>query len=254
MTTNLKHLDYSLRQRTESLLNNGELDSAIRKALVILKTRVCTHLGVSMEIDGDKLVNHVFGPTSQFMPKLTSSEREAYRCLFAAMYGLLRNRFMHRDLTANYLEVDAVFSNVNLFLKLIGDFHFAPFDILIIESEPPILDRMSSLMAGGEYTFEIVKGLKSAKNLVGRKGTPSVLITDRVYFSQDAEMDSRPRVFSYDLVNELRDANPNLRVIFTSDYALNRPDDHPNDIEVRKPFTDEQFVGAVTSVMESLLR
>lgn len=127
----MAYVDVDLRAGLSPLVRAREFDSAIRKAFVILKTRLCNKFGVDESIDGPALVNRIFGKDSTVLPGLDSGERQAYRDLLAGMFGLLRNRYAHNDSSPDLAELDAVIANVNLCLRIVGDFRVekADFDL-----------------------------------------------------------------------------------------------------------------------------
>lgn len=118
----MAYVDVDLRAGLSSLIRAREFDSAIRKAFVILKTRLCSKFGVDESIDGPALVNKIFGKDSTALPSLEAGEKQAYRDLLAGMFGLLRNRYAHNDSSPDLAELDAVIANVNLCLRIVGDF------------------------------------------------------------------------------------------------------------------------------------
>lgn len=74
------HFDKELKEKISNLLVRHEYDSAIRKAFVILKSRLVTQFGVSPDWDGIDLVNAIFGKTGVAIA-LDAGERQAMRDL-----------------------------------------------------------------------------------------------------------------------------------------------------------------------------
>ena len=111
------HYDEELREKVVELLGTRQYDSAIRRAFVILKTRMVVVFEVTDNIDGADLVNQLFGTKSEATPFLSAAERQAFRDLLSGMYGVFRNKYMHEDVDAPFYETDAILSMVNFALK-----------------------------------------------------------------------------------------------------------------------------------------
>ena len=118
----LAWVDADLRRDILPLIRFCQFDSAIRKAFVILKTRLCRKFGLDDKMDGEELVNAIFGQKSPHLPELSQAEKAAYRNLFAGMFGLLRNRFAHNDAQPDLSDLDTAIANVNMCLRIVGDF------------------------------------------------------------------------------------------------------------------------------------
>jgi hypothetical protein len=73
-------------------------------------------------MDGEDLVNAIFGPKSPHLAALSPGEKVVYRNLFAGMFGLLRNRFAHNDAQPDLSDLDTAIANVNMCLRIVGDF------------------------------------------------------------------------------------------------------------------------------------
>lgn len=114
---NPDHYDSELVQAISDLLAHRELDSAIRKAFIVLKERLCKRFRVSRELDGPELVNKIFGKQSDVIKRLSEAERQSMRDLLAGLYGVFRNRFAHRDEEPSWTEADAVISMINHVLQ-----------------------------------------------------------------------------------------------------------------------------------------
>lgn len=121
-SSKLAWVDADLRRDILPLIRFCQFDSAIRKAFVILKTRLCRKFSLDEKTDGEELVNAIFGPKSTHLPELSSGEKVAYRNLFAGMFGLLRNRFAHNDVQPDLSDLDTAIANVNMCLRIVGDF------------------------------------------------------------------------------------------------------------------------------------
>lgn len=119
------HYDQELRDKISELLLQREYDSAIRKAFVILKSRLVDKFGVSRNLDGNDLVNQIFGKLGAAADTLNASERQAMRDLLAGLYGVFRNKYGHQDVEAPWHEADAILSMVNFVLKEIDRYQIS---------------------------------------------------------------------------------------------------------------------------------
>ena len=100
-------LDDKLNARLLPHISSGQLNSAVREAWPIFKTRMVERFGVSEEIDGHKLVQSIFGSNGATAGLLDNKEREGYLNLFKGLYALSRNPLSHNDISPNPAEVDA---------------------------------------------------------------------------------------------------------------------------------------------------
>ena len=123
---NLSYVDADLRNELRVLIITGQFDSAIRKAFVILKERICYKYGLPKDMDGIDLINKLFGKDSEHFNDMHPREKQAYRDLFAGMFGLVRNRFAHNNVEATLTEMDTVISGINYCLRLMDDFRDEP--------------------------------------------------------------------------------------------------------------------------------
>jgi hypothetical protein len=124
-SSKLAWVDADLRRDILPLIRFCQFDSAIRKAFVILKTRLCRKFGIDEKTDGEDLVNAIFGQKTPHLSHLSPSEKAAYRNLFAGMFGLLRNRFAHNDTQPDLSDLDTALANINMCLRIVGDFRAA---------------------------------------------------------------------------------------------------------------------------------
>ncbi len=115
------HYDQELRDKTLDLLIRREYDSAIRKAFIILKSRLASKFQVSRKLDGAALVNHIYGSNSQLASNLDHDGRQAMRDLLAGLFGIFRNKYGHEDVEAPWHEADAVIAMVNFALKRLDE-------------------------------------------------------------------------------------------------------------------------------------
>lgn len=116
------HYDQELVEKVSDLLIGREFDSAIRKAFVILKTRLVSRFGVPNDLDGAPLANRLFSQSGNLASTLDASERQAMRDLLAGLYGIYRNKYGHQDIKAPWHEADAVLSMINFILKRIDEY------------------------------------------------------------------------------------------------------------------------------------
>ena len=123
---NLSYVDADLRNKLRVLIRTGQFDSAIRKAFVILKERICDKYGLPKDMDGIDLINKLFGKDSEHFNDMHPREKQAHRDLFAGMFGLVRNRFAHNNVEASLTEMDTVISGINYCLRLMDDFRDEP--------------------------------------------------------------------------------------------------------------------------------
>lgn len=114
------HYDKELLGALSNLLLRREYDSAVRKAFLVLSERLRTISGAPASIDGEDLVNHVFGQRSPL--PLPDTSRVALRNFLAGAYSIFRNRFSHQDVTPTFAEADAAISAVNWALQELGKF------------------------------------------------------------------------------------------------------------------------------------
>jgi hypothetical protein len=237
----LRHLDYGLRKAIGPLLSAGEYDSVIRKALVHLKTRVCNHLDLPKTLDGDDLVNRVFGKAASLLPDLTPSQRESYRSLFSGMYGLLRNHYMHNDVVVDGTELDVVLANANFLLRLIGDYHLNAVDVLLVEGDHTILNQIKSVLEP-MFSFVSATSFDTAMDTIVRVGPPTILVTDR--YLGDAIKKRGEDLAAYIRVDE-----PEKYVIYTLGYYPPERPSHSRDIEFAKPFLLHELLDTVKRAM-----
>ncbi len=115
------NIDKELGDAVGNLVAQLELDSAIRKSFVILKDRLCKASGAPLELDGEELVNAIFGNGAIHPIRgLSDSQRQAFRNLLAGLFGAFRNPFAHTDREPTWPETDAVISMVSYLLSEFG--------------------------------------------------------------------------------------------------------------------------------------
>lgn len=119
----LQYVDADLRGEIATLIKTNQFDSAIRKAFVIFKTRLCDKFGLDHSLDGESLVNRIFGEQSPYLADLPPKQKKAYRNYYSGLFSLMRNRYAHEHVDATLSELDMAISSINYGLKLIDDFH-----------------------------------------------------------------------------------------------------------------------------------
>ena len=105
--------DVGFQERLAPFIEAGQLNSAVREAYAIFKTRMIESFGLSAELDGHPLADALFssnGPTANLLYNTT---RQGYLHLFKGLYTLYRNPVAHNDMRSNPEEVDAVLALVN---------------------------------------------------------------------------------------------------------------------------------------------
>lgn len=107
------HLDQKLKDSVLPLIQGKHYDSAIRKSFILLTERIRSVFGVTEEIDGDALVNHVFGKGGTIVVALDQSKKKSYRNLISGFYGVYRNKFAHNDVQPTLSEVNSIIEMAN---------------------------------------------------------------------------------------------------------------------------------------------
>lgn len=108
-----KHFDQPLRDAVFPLIDGGHLDSAVRKVFVVLTDRLRRAFGVTEEIDGEDLVNTVFGKGGKLPVALDDGKKQAMRNLICGFYGVYRNRFAHNDFVPTIAQAKAILEMAN---------------------------------------------------------------------------------------------------------------------------------------------
>ena len=98
------------------LLDGGHFDSAIRKTFVLLTDRLRSAFGVEQEIDGEDLINLVFGKGGKIPMALDEGKKQALRNLISGFYGVYRNRYAHNDRDASPSDAQAIVEMANQML------------------------------------------------------------------------------------------------------------------------------------------
>ncbi|WP_254999955.1 TIGR02391 family protein [Pseudomonas sp. S12(2018)] len=106
------HLHGRFRESVLPLLDGGHLGAAIREVFPILSTYLRQRFLVSQNIDGDELVNYIFGGGSA-VTNLEGAKKTAYRNMLSGFYGVYRNKYAHHDVAPSLAEVHAVIELAN---------------------------------------------------------------------------------------------------------------------------------------------
>lgn len=110
------HFDQRLKVAVMPLVHGGHYDSAIRKCFVILTDRLRRAFGIKDELDGEDLVNKVFGKGGSIPIALEEGKKQAFRNLIAGFYGVYRNRYAHNDVKPTAAQVGSIFELANSIL------------------------------------------------------------------------------------------------------------------------------------------
>ncbi|MCT8270264.1 TIGR02391 family protein [Xanthomonas translucens] len=112
-TDEYQHYDQRLRDGIVPLIKGQHYDSAMRKIFVLLTDRLRRAFGVAEEIDGDELINLVFGKGGRIPVVLDESKKQAMRNLISGFYGVYRNRIAHNDLEPGLSQTKAILEMAN---------------------------------------------------------------------------------------------------------------------------------------------
>ena len=108
-----QHYDQRLKDGVAPLINGAHYDSAMRKIFVILTDRLRRAFGVTEEIDGEELVNLVFGKGGKIPLALDEPKKQAMRNLVSGFYGVYRNRIAHNDIEPSLAQTKAILEMAN---------------------------------------------------------------------------------------------------------------------------------------------
>jgi hypothetical protein len=111
------HFDQRLKDGVLPLVQGGHYDSAIRKVFVILTDRLRRAFGVREEIDGEDLVNLVFGKGGKIPVALDDNKKQAFRNLIAGFYGVYRNSVAHNDIEPDLPQTRAILEMANTIIQ-----------------------------------------------------------------------------------------------------------------------------------------
>lgn len=117
------HFDSELQEKVLPLVDGGEYDSAIRKSFVILSDNMRRLFSIHDNVDGEELVNRIFG-TKSYIAKMEDDKKQAYRNLFCGFYAVYRNKFAHSSIEPTIVELTSILEMTNsllIDLKKISD-------------------------------------------------------------------------------------------------------------------------------------
>ena len=112
-TDEYQHYDQRLRDGVAPLISGQHYDSAMRKIFVLLTDRLRRAFGVAEEIDGDDLINLVFGRGGKIPVALDEPKKQAMRNLISGFYGVYRNRIAHNDVEPGLARTKAILEMAN---------------------------------------------------------------------------------------------------------------------------------------------
>ncbi len=107
------HLDQRLKDGVVPLIQGGHYDSAVRKVFVVLTDRLRRAFGVKEEIDGEDLVNLVFGKGGKIPVALDDTKKQAFRNLISGFFSVYRNMLAHNDVQPELPQVRAIIEMAN---------------------------------------------------------------------------------------------------------------------------------------------
>lgn len=112
-STSGEQIDPELYLRIAPPLKRCELDSALRRAFIVLKERMVSVSGLGAGLDGPALVNKLFAAKGVFQEGLGSERCQALRNFLSGIYSLFRNPHAHNDVQTSFVEADAALSAIN---------------------------------------------------------------------------------------------------------------------------------------------
>ena len=104
---------------------------------------------------------------------------------------------------------------------------------MIVEDDPEVLELAADILREGGHRVIEALGADEALSLVASGETPELVVTDVVM----------PRLTGPQLVAKLREALPDVSVLYMSGYASDRRTDIAIDADslLRKPFTHREL-------------
>ena len=231
-------MDYRLKKTVEALILGKHYDSAIRQAFVFFKTTICRKFDLDQELDGERLTNLLFGGRSTYFPNLSTGLRQSYRDLFAGIFGVLRNSYMHNFQEASSIELACVLSNVNLGLHLIGDLQLRDCDVVLVEDDDHIAENFFETLVALNLSVQRFSAYDQAIRYVEEQGAPLIVVSERVIFRRPSDVPLRAPVpeSAVKFVDTVLLVDADTPIILTSDY---RAEDEPakyEHIACYKPF------------------
>jgi two-component system, cell cycle sensor histidine kinase and response regulator CckA len=120
-----------------------------------------------------------------------------------------------------------------------------PMTVLVAEDEPGVRRPVRRILAAhGFSVLEAVDGEEALALAAGHAGTIDLLLTDVVM----------PRLGGAELARRLREARPDIRVLFMTGYSAEAVATHgvlaPDSSLLQKPFTAEELMRRVRGALE----
>lgn len=111
-----EEFDPAIKTAIIPLLDGGHYDSAIRKVFVLLTDRIRRKFNVIEQIDGEDLINKIFGGKNTIKLNINDDKKQSMRNLLSGFYGIFRNKFAHNAVDPKQSEVKAVLEMANAIL------------------------------------------------------------------------------------------------------------------------------------------
>lgn len=114
--------------------------------------------------------------------------------------------------------------------------------ILIIEDEGEMCLVLNILLSDENIELEHVKNLSAAEEFLSTE-VPSLIILDN----------KLPDGFGVDYISQLREKYPSVKIVMISGYDASVKDvamENGADLFLEKPFTKQEFVSAIRSLMD----
>lgn len=108
--------DHAIKTSIIPLLDGGHYDSAIRKVFVLLTDRIRRKFNIIEQIDGEELINRMFGAKNTVKLNIDDTKKQSMRNLLSGFYGIFRNKFAHNAVDPKQSEVKAVLEMANAIL------------------------------------------------------------------------------------------------------------------------------------------
>ena len=115
--------DSEMSERLNRHISDGDLNTALREAWPIFKTRMVVKFGIDKSLDGHKLAEQLFGPGGVTAKIFSEDVRRGYMNLFKGLYTLYRNEITHNDVQFSTAEVEATLALISLALVKIDNGH-----------------------------------------------------------------------------------------------------------------------------------
>jgi hypothetical protein len=103
------------------LLHAGYYDSAIRKCFIVLTDRLRRAFGIEEQLDGEDLVNKLFGKGGRIPVAIEERSKQAFRNFISGFYGIYRNRYAHNDVEPSEAIAESIISITNCILLEVED-------------------------------------------------------------------------------------------------------------------------------------